>query len=226
MFECENCSISHDASYGSGRFCSAKCSRSFSTRSKRKEINEKVSKSLSGRECPKDFECDGCGKKFGSKMALIGHKSNCDKNDAKLERERYNQNRLEVKLNASFEELSIILKREKIFREQSGKCNHCGLENWLGQKITLELEHRDGNTNNNDRSNLELLCPNCHSLTHTWRGRNKSKSNSRKRVSDEDLSEALKSSLSIRQALIKVGLAPKGANYFRAKKLKENLTGL
>lgn len=43
---CENCGIEHEVIYGSGRFCSMKCSRGFSTKAKRKEINEKVSKKL------------------------------------------------------------------------------------------------------------------------------------------------------------------------------------
>lgn len=46
MKQCENCGIEHDGTYGSGRFCSTKCSRGFSTKAKRKEINKKVSKSL------------------------------------------------------------------------------------------------------------------------------------------------------------------------------------
>jgi len=46
---CENCGNPHDGQYGSGRFCSSKCSRGFSTKEKRKEINEKVSKSLLGK---------------------------------------------------------------------------------------------------------------------------------------------------------------------------------
>lgn len=50
MKKCENCSIDHDGSIASGRFCSMKCCRSFSTKSKRKEINEKVSLKLKGRE--------------------------------------------------------------------------------------------------------------------------------------------------------------------------------
>ena len=49
MKKCENCESKHDGNYGSGRFCSSKCSRGFSTKSKRKEINEKVSKTLIGR---------------------------------------------------------------------------------------------------------------------------------------------------------------------------------
>lgn len=46
---CENCKTKHDGSYGSGRFCSCKCARGFSTKAKRKEINKKVSKSLKGK---------------------------------------------------------------------------------------------------------------------------------------------------------------------------------
>lgn len=46
---CEYCLIEHDEKYGSGRFCSNKCARGFSTKNKRKEINNKVSKSLKGR---------------------------------------------------------------------------------------------------------------------------------------------------------------------------------
>lgn len=46
--KCENCNREYDGSYGSGRFCSVKCARGFSTKGKRKEINEKVSKTLCG----------------------------------------------------------------------------------------------------------------------------------------------------------------------------------
>lgn len=41
---CEYCNKQHDGTYGSGRFCSQQCARGFSTKAKRKEINEKVSK--------------------------------------------------------------------------------------------------------------------------------------------------------------------------------------
>jgi len=39
--------------------------------------------------------------------------------------------------------------------------------------LTVHLEHIDGNSSNNDLSNLTLLCPNCHSCTLTYKGRNK-----------------------------------------------------
>lgn len=45
---CENCKKEFDVVYGSGRFCCSKCARGFSTKDKRKEINEKVRSTLSG----------------------------------------------------------------------------------------------------------------------------------------------------------------------------------
>lgn len=55
------------------------------------------------------------------------------------------------------------------------KCSVCKIENWLGKSITLELEHKDGNSENNNLENLCLLCPNCHSQTPTFKGKNKGK---------------------------------------------------
>lgn len=63
-------------------------------------------------------------------------------------------------------------KRLTVILEQKGKCNRCGIDSWQGERITLEYEHKDGNNQNNNRDNVEALCPNCHSLTTTWRGRN------------------------------------------------------
>lgn len=47
---CENCNTEHIGDYGSGRFCSAKCARGFSTKTKRAEISQKVSAKMSGRK--------------------------------------------------------------------------------------------------------------------------------------------------------------------------------
>ena len=51
--KCENCEIEYEIKFGSGRFCSLKCARGFSTKEKRKEINEKVSIKLSSPLFPK-----------------------------------------------------------------------------------------------------------------------------------------------------------------------------
>ena len=54
----------------------------------------------------------------------------------------------------------------------SRRCSLCRMENWLGRPMPLELDHVDGNRFNNLFVNLRLLCPNCHALTSTYRGKN------------------------------------------------------
>lgn len=54
------------------------------------------------------------------------------------------------------------------------KCQNCGCDgNWQGGQIALEIDHIDGDNHNNEISNLRYLCPNCHALTETYRGKNK-----------------------------------------------------
>jgi len=64
------------------------------------------------------------------------------------------------------------LKRLLIARH-GRRCWGCGLSQWRGKNITLELEHADGNSANNDLANLQILCPNCHSQTDTYKAKNR-----------------------------------------------------
>ena len=52
------------------------------------------------------------------------------------------------------------------------KCEVCGNTEWLGNPIPLEAHHKDGDPNNNVLENIELICPNCHALTDSYRGKN------------------------------------------------------
>lgn len=96
-------------------------------------------------------------------------------------------------------------------------CSECGIEDWFGKPLVLELDHINGINTDNRLENLRLLCPNCHSQTHTFRGRNKNLGSVK--VSDEVLVDAIQTSCNKRQALLKVGLAAKGANYYRIDEL-------
>lgn len=53
-------------------------------------------------------------------------------------------------------------------------CENCGLSEWQGVEIPLEIHHIDGDKTNNTIENLQILCPNCHALTDNYR-RKKSK---------------------------------------------------
>jgi len=66
--------------------------------------------------------------------------------------------------------LRLRLLKEEVFPH---KCSKCGRTEWNGEPIPLELEHKNGNHSDNTLSNLELLCPNCHAQTATYRGKNK-----------------------------------------------------
>lgn len=100
-------------------------------------------------------------------------------------------------------------------------CDICGCNGqWQNGRISLELDHIDGDNTNNEISNLHYLCPNCHALTETYRGKNKN-IQSNVLVSEDDFIFALSTTPNIRQALMKLGLAPMGANYSRAKSILE-----
>ena len=61
-----------------------------------------------------------------------------------------------------------------LFKKYNNKCARCGWgeRNNYTNNIPLEIEHIDGNYKNNKEENLILLCPNCHSLTSTYKGAN------------------------------------------------------
>lgn len=76
---------------------------------------------------------------------------------------------LSGKVKITTHKLRLRLISQKYFEE---KCNSCGNTEWLGEKIPLELHHKDGNKENNSLENLELLCPNCHVFTDTYKTKN------------------------------------------------------
>ena len=50
----------------------------------------------------------------------------------------------------------------------SYKCECCGLSEWMGKPIPLELHHKDFNHYNNSLDNLQILCANCHMQAHDY----------------------------------------------------------
>lgn len=61
-------------------------------------------------------------------------------------------------------------------------CSLCGISEWKEKPITLEIEHKDGNSLNNLEENLCFLCPNCHSQTNTYKGKNRGNGRHSRRI--------------------------------------------
>ena len=90
--------------------------------------------------------------------------------------------------------LERVLTRDSTYNRQSLKhrllsagllayrCAECGIREWRGRPLALDLDHVNGGGTDNRLENVRLLCPNCHSQTPTYRGRNKGKC--RNRVSE------------------------------------------
>ena len=163
---CENCNREYNKFYGSGRFCSQGCARSFSTKKDRIKINKKVSKILRGKR-PK-----------------YPHKFTIEENirgGIKGAQTKWKQRGVDFK-KLTYEELVIkyhykMFKgkiKEKYLSERFYVCDHCGNEKWLKKNIPLEIHHKDGNKTNIKKENIELICPNCHVFTENYkfRGRN------------------------------------------------------
>ena len=49
-------------------------------------------------------------------------------------------------------------------------CEMCGITEWNGKPLVMQIHHKDGNTKNNSLDNLMMICPNCHAQTENYRG--------------------------------------------------------
>lgn len=164
IMNCEQCGGSNNGCYGSGRFCGKKCASAFSTFAKRAEINAKVSAKLKGKP-------NAGGKPFSKgydpRRPVLGPLHWKKMNEARKKQLE------EIYATSPWQSLPISEKRRRILAEQKGCCLGCGISDWLGKKLTLELHHIDGDKRNNDRENLCMLCPNCHSQTPNYRMKGK-----------------------------------------------------
>ena len=93
-----------------------------------------------------------------------------------ISREKYDLNTIFVKNSPVTQKvLRGYVERHDMLKYE---CEQCGCDgHWQNGIISLELDHIDGDNTNNEITNLRYLCPNCHALTETYRGRNKALKN-------------------------------------------------
>ena len=79
-------------------------------------------------------------------------------------------------LNGKYPHYSSHKIRIRLIEEgiKENKCESCGIGNiWNGKSLSMQLDHKDGNSGNHLLSNLQILCPNCHTQTETYGSRNR-----------------------------------------------------
>ena len=168
MTLCENC----NKETTNPRFCSRSCSAQVTNRESPRRNKGSGWKETKCIECNVDFEyhCSRSAGKYCSNAC---------------QGKRRNRKTVEAWKNSpeSYKRITNSIKIH--LREEAGNCcSGCGWnkKNPITGNCPLEIHHRDGNSENNTPENLQVLCPNCHSLTETWKALNKNTSEDRRMI--------------------------------------------
>lgn len=148
-FSCQVCStVISDYETSNRKFCSRSCSAKYNNALyvKRKSVK-------------KEKSCLHCNKLF------ISNNKYCSKNCCYMHKAS-----IKAETNTFKTQNSL---RRYVLEVQGHKCAECLLSIWNGKPIPIELDHIDGNANNNSLDNLRLLCRNCHAQTPTYGAKNK-----------------------------------------------------
>lgn len=152
------------------KFCSSSCSAKYNNvrKEKKLKLNTLVEKK---------------NRVQNRKPKRVGVCKNCDQIIVKSDGRSLNRTKFcnqscsnEFRLKSRMENNPSIKTIKTYLRKLYGnKCMECGWckVNPISGKVPIEIEHIDGNSENNDLSNLKLLCPNCHSLTPTYKSLNR-----------------------------------------------------
>lgn len=163
---CKNCGKEMSQKYNQKnsdfkriKFCSRSCSVTYSNQHRKKKIEY--------------YYCINCNKEIPKKNKYCSTKC-FNEYRYKQKIKQWKDGEWDGSTGDKWIDLSSTIKKY-IFDKYENKCAKCGWSeiNPYTGTLPLEIEHIDGDATNNEEENLILLCPNCHSLTPTYRGANK-----------------------------------------------------
>ena len=125
--------------------------------------------------------CLFCKKEMPSYVTGMGHKQlycgdECRREQTLINNKIKTKARYEeyLKNDLNYDEQSVKKFKKFMLEDQENRCAICSIENMWGDKVLVFVQdHIDGNANNNARSNLRLVCPNCDSQLDTFKSKNK-----------------------------------------------------
>lgn len=150
--------------YNKRKFCCRSCSAQYNNRKFHKRKRAKK----------KEIFCVNCGVELNIyQTKYCSNKCQFEYQQKQWE-EKWLNGEVSGNCNGAWQETKDRV-RSYLFKKYDSKCSRCGwgeVNPYTG-KIPLEVEHIDGNAENTTPDNITLLCPNCHSLTKTYRGANR-----------------------------------------------------
>lgn len=162
MPNCENCTLEHDGSYGSGRFCSRSCVCAFATKENREQVSLKISETLKKKGLipknpfPRGWNHTESGKLMLKKIRATGHPVRIPDD-------------LVFVVNSGHSSVA----KARFYSKTPDICTKCGQgPTWQNLPLRFHVDHKNGDSGDNRWENLAKLCPNCHSQTPTYAGRN------------------------------------------------------
>jgi hypothetical protein len=170
---CLNCDVefSHRKRKRVRKFCCKSCSAIYNNNKKvvegkQEKISLKISQSLKERKNKPKNSCLNCDKEI-----IRNTKKYC--NDNCVREKRWKD--IVYKIENNISGVNFRNHKKYLIEKYGDNCMKCGWceKNPMTDRVPIELEHIDGNSKNNNLDNLELLCPNCHSLTPTYKSLNK-----------------------------------------------------
>ena len=150
---CKKCKNPIEYDKQRNQFCSHSCAASYN--------NQGITRNGENQDKP----CKECG-------AITSNSKYCSR---KCFRDSENQKIEEIIEKGEYVTVngwSNTLKKY-VIKKRGHRCEHCDNSKWLGEAIPLNLHHKNGDAMDNNLSNLELVCLNCHGLTPNYGAKNK-----------------------------------------------------